>query len=73
MSETASSQNLPTKVEVRNLFHLGLVIVFGIFATTLPLPFGSLVFLNAGTTAIVLLLVPLLPATLMLSKDRAAM
>ena len=38
MSETASSDNLRTKVEVRNLFHLGLVIVFGIFATTLPQP-----------------------------------
>jgi hypothetical protein len=36
-------------------------------------PFGSLVFLNAGTTAIVLLLVPFLPAALMRSKDRAAM
>jgi BT1 family len=36
MSETASSDNLETKVEVRNLPHLGLVIVFGIFATTLP-------------------------------------
>jgi len=35
-------------------------------------PFASLVFLNAGTTAIVLLLLPFLPATLMRSKDRAA-
>ena len=35
-------------------------------------PFGSLVFLNAGTTAIVLLLVPFLPAALMRSKDREA-
>jgi hypothetical protein len=31
MSETASSDNLGTKVEVRNLPHLSLVIVFGIF------------------------------------------
>jgi hypothetical protein len=38
MSETASSYKLRTKVEVRNLFRLGLVIVFGIFATTLPQP-----------------------------------
>ncbi len=38
MSETASSDKLRTKVEVRNLFHLGLLIVFGIFATTLPQP-----------------------------------
>jgi hypothetical protein len=35
-------------------------------------PFGSLVFLNAGTTAIVLLLLPFLPAALMRSKDRVA-
>ncbi len=35
-------------------------------------PFASLVFLNAGTTAIVLLLLPFLPAALMRSKDRAA-
>jgi Na+/melibiose symporter-like transporter len=34
--------------------------------------FGSLVYLNAGTTAIVLLLLPFLPAALMRSKDRAA-
>jgi Na+/melibiose symporter-like transporter len=38
MSETAPSHNLRTKVETHNLFHLGLVIVFGIFATTLPQP-----------------------------------
>jgi MFS family permease len=35
-------------------------------------PFASLVYLNAGTTAIVLLLLPFLPAALMRSKDRAA-
>ena len=40
MSETASSDDLGTKVEVRNLLQLGLVIVFGIFATTLPQPQG---------------------------------
>jgi predicted MFS family arabinose efflux permease len=34
--------------------------------------FASLVFLNAGTTALVLLLLPFLPAALMRSKDRAA-
>jgi hypothetical protein len=38
MSEIPSSDNLRTKVELGNLFHLGLVIVFGIFATTLPQP-----------------------------------
>jgi len=34
-------------------------------------PFANLVFLNAGTTAIVLILVPLLPDALMRSKDAA--
>ena len=38
MTEAASSHSLRTKVESRNLFRLGLVIVFGIFATTLPQP-----------------------------------
>ena len=38
MRETASSDNVRTKVENRNLLRLGLVIVFGIFATTLPQP-----------------------------------
>jgi MFS family permease len=35
-------------------------------------PFASLVYLNAGTTAIVLLFLPFLPAALMDSKDRKA-
>jgi hypothetical protein len=34
-------------------------------------PFASLVYLNACTTAIVLLLLPFLPAALMHSKDKA--
>jgi MFS family permease len=38
MPETDSSGVLQTKVEDRNLLHLALVIVFGIFATTLPQP-----------------------------------
>ena len=38
MDEAASSESLGTKVEERNLLHLALVIVFGIFATTLPQP-----------------------------------
>jgi hypothetical protein len=38
MRETDPSDNLRTKVEDRNLLHLALVIVFGIFATTLPQP-----------------------------------
>lgn len=38
MGEVASSDNLRTRIEERNLLHLGLVIIFGIFATTLPQP-----------------------------------
>src|SRR5271165_5297827 len=38
MRETDSSDVLRTKVEDRNLLHLALIIVFGIFATTLPQP-----------------------------------
>src|SRR4029077_398381 len=34
-------------------------------------PFASLVYLSAGTTAIVLILLPLLPAALMRAKDTA--
>src|SRR6516225_12051924 len=38
MPENSSPQNLRANLEDRNLRHLGLVIVFGIFATTLPQP-----------------------------------
>src|SRR3984893_18026946 len=38
MSETASSDTLRTKVENRALFRLGVIIVFGSLATTLPQP-----------------------------------
>src|SRR6202043_2329936 len=38
MSETASSDTLRTKVENRALFRLGLIIVFGSLATTMPQP-----------------------------------
>jgi hypothetical protein len=38
MPETPSPQNLRANLEDRNLLHLGLVIVFGIFATTMPQP-----------------------------------
>ena len=38
MGKVASSGNFRTRVEGRNLVHLALVIVFGIFATTLPQP-----------------------------------
>jgi hypothetical protein len=35
-------------------------------------PFASLVYLNAGTTAIVLVLLPFMPAALMHTKDQPA-
>jgi hypothetical protein len=38
MGEAASSESLQTRVEERNLLHLRLIFVFGIFATTLPQP-----------------------------------
>src|SRR6516225_9547164 len=38
MDQAAISDSSQTKVEDRNLVHLALVIVFGIFATTLPQP-----------------------------------
>jgi BT1 family len=38
MGETDPSDYLRTKVEDRDLLHLALVIIFGIFATTLPQP-----------------------------------
>jgi hypothetical protein len=40
MGGAASSEGLQTRVEERNLLHLRLIIVFGIFATTLPQPQG---------------------------------
>jgi MFS family permease len=38
MAEAASSESPPTRVEERNLLHLALVIIFGIFASTMPQP-----------------------------------
>jgi len=38
MAEAAASDASQTKVEGRNLIHLALVIIFGIFASTMPQP-----------------------------------
>lgn len=61
MRETASSENIRTKVEHRNLLRL-LVVHKWLFS--------NLVYLNTGTTAAVLLLLPILPAGLMSGKDQ---
>jgi Na+/melibiose symporter-like transporter len=55
-------------LSVRNVALFGADIV-GSYLVDHKWPFAHLVFLNAGTTAIVLVLVPLLPAALMRSKD----
>jgi len=55
-------------LSVRNLALFGADIV-GSYLVDHKWPFAHLVFLNAGTTAIVLVLVPLLPVALMRSKD----
>ena len=55
-------------LSIRNVALFGADVV-GSYLVDHKWPFSNLVFLNAGTTAIVLLLVPLLPAALMQSKD----
>jgi Major Facilitator Superfamily len=55
-------------LSIRNLALSGADIV-GSYLADHKWPFDRLVYLNAGTTAIVLLLVPFLPAALMTSKD----
>ena len=55
-------------LSIRNLALSGADIV-GSYLADHKWPFDHLVYLNAGTTAIVLLLVPFLPAALMTSKD----
>ena len=55
-------------LSVRNVALFGADIV-GSYLVDHKWPFAHLVFLNAGTTAIVLVLVPLLPVALMRSKD----
>jgi hypothetical protein len=58
-------------LSVRNVALFGADIVGSHLADN-KWPFSTLVYLNSGTTAIVLLLLPFLPAALMQSKDKAA-
>jgi hypothetical protein len=55
-------------LSIRNVALLGADVV-GSYLADHQWPFAHLVYLNAGTTAIVLILLPLLPAALMRSKD----
>jgi hypothetical protein len=55
-------------LSIRNVALFGADVV-GSYLVDHKWPFSNLVFLNAGTTAIVLVLVPFLPAVLMQSKD----
>ena len=57
-------------ISIRNVAYFGADIL-GSYLADHNWPFADLVYLNAGTTAIVLLLLPLLPAALMRSKDEA--
>lgn len=57
-------------LSVRNVAYFGADIL-GSYLADHNWPFANLVYLNAGTTAIVLLLLPFLPAALMRSKDGA--
>jgi len=56
-------------LSVRNVAAFGADIV-GSHLADHKWPFSNLVYLNAGTTAIVLLLLPFLPAALMCSRDK---
>ena len=58
-------------LSIRNVALFGADIV-GSYLADHKWPFHRLVYLNAGTTAIVLVLLPFLPAALMTSKDNAA-
>jgi MFS family permease len=57
-------------LSIRNVALFGADVV-GSYLADHKWPFAHLVYLNAGTTAVVLVIVPLLPAALMLSKDAA--
>jgi len=57
-------------LSIRNVALFGADVV-GSYLVDHRWPFAHLVYLNAGTTAIVLVLLPLLPAALMRSKDAA--
>jgi hypothetical protein len=55
-------------LSIRNVAVFGADII-GSYLADHKWPFAHLVFLNAGTTAIVLVLLPFLPAALMRSRD----
>jgi hypothetical protein len=55
-------------LSIRNIALFGADVV-GSYLADHQWPFAHLVFLNAGTTAIVLVLLPFLPSALMRSKD----
>ena len=57
-------------LSIRNIALFGADVV-GSYLADHKWPFANLVYLNAGTTAVVLILLPLLPAVLMQSKDAA--
>jgi len=57
-------------LSIRNVAASGADVV-GSYLADHNWPFAHLVYLSAGTTAIVLILLPLLPAALMRSKDTA--
>jgi hypothetical protein len=57
-------------LSIRNVALFGADIV-GSYLADHKWPFHRLVYLNAGTTAIVLVLLPFLPVALMTSKDNA--
>jgi hypothetical protein len=56
-------------LSIRNVALFGADVV-GSYLADRNWPFANLLYLNAGTTAIVLLLLPFLPAALMRSKDK---
>ena len=58
-------------LSIRNVAASGADVV-GSYLADHNWPFAHLVYLNAGTTVIVLILLPLIPAALMRSKDTAS-
>jgi hypothetical protein len=60
-------------LSVRNLALFGADYVGSKLSDSYHWPFSNLVFLNAGTTAIVLILLPFMPAAIMRSRDRQGM
>ncbi len=57
-------------LSIRNVALFGADIVGSKLSDDLKWPFSNLVFLNSGTTAIVLILIPFLPLAIMRTRDR---